>query len=93
MGRSLIVAAMLSSPIATVAAGSGETSVADGKQLFETRCGGLCHQLPEPGMLRAKQWTRVLETMQLRMRQVGMPPLSEAELSRVSAYLDAHARP
>jgi mono/diheme cytochrome c family protein len=63
-----------------------------GRQLFEARCGVGCHQLPEPGSLKASQWPRVLETMQKRMRQFGMPPLDAAEYDAVLKYLVAHAR-
>jgi hypothetical protein len=76
-----------------LAVAADEAATEQGKALFEARCGGLCHQLPEPDMLRARQWTRVLQTMQLRMKQVGMTPLSEAELAQVSHYLSAHAKP
>jgi hypothetical protein len=63
-----------------------ETQVS-GKALFEGRCGGLCHQLPEPDRLNAQQWKRVLLTMQKRMQQRGMPPLTEQEVSAVLDYL------
>lgn len=70
------------------AAGDLET----GRQLFETRCGVGCHQLPEPASLKSAQWQLVLQTMQKRMRQFGMPPLTEAEYDAVLSYLVAHAR-
>lgn len=63
-----------------------------GRQLFEARCGGGCHQLPEPASLKPSQWPLVLQTMQKRMRQFGMPPLTDAEYDAVLAYLVAHAR-
>jgi mono/diheme cytochrome c family protein len=62
----------------------------EGKQIFETRCGA-CHQLPEPAMLKAKQWRLVLMTMQKRMQQNGLPPLSEDELALVLKYLSGQA--
>ena len=60
-----------------------------GKQLFEVRC-ATCHQLPEPAMLKPKQWRLVLMTMQKRMQQNGLPPLSEAEFTLVLNYLSKH---
>ncbi len=44
---------------------------ADAKSLFEGRC-QMCHQLPEPGMLRPKQWKLILTTMQQRMQQAAL---------------------
>ncbi len=61
------------------------------KSLFEGRC-QMCHQLPEPGMLRPKQWKLILTTMQQRMQQAGVPPLTEDETGRLLAYLGERAR-
>lgn len=36
------------------------------EDLFVTRC-ALCHQLPEPGMLKPQQWKLIISTMQQRM--------------------------
>ncbi len=62
-----------------------------GENLYKSRC-GMCHQLPEPGMLTATQWRIVLETMQKRMGHLGMPPLTEAEHRQILDYLSRHAR-
>ena len=62
----------------------------EGKQIFESRC-GICHQLPEPAMLKAKQWRLVLMTMQKRMKKNGLPQLSEEEFDRVLKYLSKQA--
>ena len=62
-----------------------------GKVLFEARC-GVCHQLPEPSMLKPPQWRRLLQTMQLRMQQSDMAPLTKEELQRVLDYLATGAR-
>jgi len=59
--------------------------------LFVGRC-VTCHQLPEPGMLTPKQWKLILGTMQQRMQQAGLPPLSEEETELVLEYLTARAR-
>ena len=70
-----------------MAAESNENAV-----LFEQRCGSGCHQLPDPGMLKAKQWQRVMITMEKRMSQAGMAPLTEDERERLLGYLAQHAR-
>lgn len=62
-----------------------------GENLYKSRC-GMCHQLPEPGMLTAKQWRIVLETMQKRMGHIEMPPLSEGEREQILGYLSKYAR-
>ena len=61
------------------------------KSLFEGRC-QMCHQLPEPGMLRPKQWQFVLTVMQQRMQQAGVPPLTEDETERLLEYFEPRAR-
>ena len=58
----------------------------EARQLFETRC-AICHQLPEPAMLKPNQWRVVLMTMQKRMEQRGLPPLSEEEFTLLLKYL------
>lgn len=63
-----------------------------GEILFEARCGDRCHQLPEPGMLTAKQWQQVLITMQKRMEQAKMPPLIDSEKTLLLSYLAQYAR-
>jgi mono/diheme cytochrome c family protein len=59
-----------------------------GKQLFEFKC-GLCHQVPDPAKFKPAQWREVLQTMQGRMKQFGMPPLTEEEHANVLAYIIA----
>jgi len=77
-----MIGSMLALALSTVQA----DEVDEGKALFEARC-GVCHQLPEPDMLNAKQWRFVLQTMQARMRQSGMEPLTEQEMAQVEGYL------
>ena len=60
------------------------------KALFEARC-VICHQLPEPDMLNARQWRLVLTTMQKRMQQSDMLPLSDDEFKMVLDYLTQQA--
>jgi cytochrome c5 len=59
---------------------------ADSKSLFEGRC-QMCHQLPEPGMLTPKQWKLILATMQQRMQQAGVPPLTQRETELILEYI------
>jgi len=61
-----------------------------GENLYKSRC-GMCHQLPDPGMLTAGQWEIVLQTMQKRMGHLGMPPLTETEHRQILDYLSRHA--
>ena len=64
---------------------------AEAKSLFEGRC-QMCHQLPEPGMLRAKQWKLILTTMQQRMQQAGVPQLTGEETEMILEYIAEHSR-
>ena len=61
------------------------------KSLFEGRC-QMCHQLPEPGMLKPKQWKLILTTMQQRMQQAGVPPLTEDETEAILEYIAEQSR-
>lgn len=58
-----------------------------GKSIFEARCGGMCHQLPKPNLLKEKQWKLVLNVMQQRMKQQGQEPLTGEEFETVFDYL------
>jgi len=61
------------------------------KSMFEGRC-QMCHQLPEPSMLRLEQWKLILTTMQQRMQHAGVPPLTVDETERLLEYLAKQAR-
>ncbi len=76
---------------AQAAAGGLSEQQTEGKALFEARC-AICHQLPEPDMLKPKQWKRLLLLMQKRMRQADMPPLDEEEFARVYDYLSSQSQ-
>ena len=65
---------------------TGAEKAAFEKSLFEGRC-QMCHQLPEPGMLRPKQWRLILGTMQQRMQQAGVPQLTEEETEMILEYI------
>jgi len=61
------------------------------ESLFKGRC-QMCHQLPEPSMLKPKQWKLILTVMQQRMQQAGVPPLTEEETEMLLEYLSERAR-
>ena len=70
---------------------TGDARSADSKSLFEGRC-QMCHQLPEPSMLRPKQWRLILGTMQQRMQQAGVPPLTGDETEMILEYIAEQSR-
>jgi len=85
----MVAAVLLLSIVATpLAAAEVDANAA----LFELRCGTGCHQLPEPSMLKPKQWQRVLITMEKRMAQAGQDELTADERERLLAYLTKYAR-
>ena len=85
---SLILAGM---PLITTAEETSAEREAYAKSLFEGRC-QMCHQLPEPGMLRPKQWKLILTTMQQRMQQAGVPPLTEEETEMILEHIAEQSR-
>ena len=88
LGLTLLTTSLAALLTTTAAA---QENVEKGKALFESRC-PLCHQVPEPSMLKLGQWRRSLHTMQKRMQQSGMSPLSESEFQQVLDYLATQAR-
>jgi len=78
-----------SEPVVTEETSADRSAYAE--SLFKGRC-QMCHQLPEPGMLKPNQWKLILVTMQQRMQQAGVPPLTEDETERLLEYLAAQAR-
>lgn len=75
---------------ALTAAALAETAD-EGEALFEARC-ALCHQLPDPAMLKPRQWDTVLTVMQKRMTQKGMPRLPDEEVNAIREFLHGRAR-
>ncbi len=68
-----------------------KASANEAEALFTGRC-AMCHQLPEPAMLKPKQWKLILVTMQQRMQQANVPPLQAQEHDLILEYLTARAR-
>ena len=91
----ITVGLLVASGLFTTTVSATEESAAErealAKSLFEGRC-QMCHQLPEPDMLKPKQWKLMLMTMQQRMQQANVPPLTEDETERLLEYLSARAR-
>ena len=81
----MLLLSIFATPLVAAEAGSDA-------ELFELRCGTGCHQLPEPSMLKPKQWQRVMITMEKRMAQAGMSALAADERERLLAYLTKYAR-
>lgn len=85
--RAILAAALLALAAAPAfAGGAGE-----GKEIFEAQC-VICHQLPDPGMLKIHQWKLILGVMQSRFRENDMAPLSEKEMGLVLEYLKEKSR-
>ena len=74
---------MLNFFIATVSIAAEQVT---GETLYKSKC-MLCHQLPEPDMLRPTQWQAVLQTMQTRMQQAGLPVMTPQEQALIFEYL------
>ncbi len=75
---------------ALAAAGFAETAD-DAAALFEARC-ALCHQIPDPAMLKQHQWDSILTVMQKRIEQKGMPQLPDDEMKVIREFLHNNAR-
>ncbi len=70
---------------------SASEPVSLAEEIFSARC-TLCHQLPEPSMLKPKQWALMMTVMQQRMMQAGVPQLDKQEYELVQGYLKERAR-
>ena len=81
-----VLAALLWGCVALAHAHSAELA-ARGAELFAARCAGVCHQNPQAVRLSAKQWQVVLNTMQARITQAGLAPLTDEERRAILHYL------
>jgi len=86
------VATVLTLACAAPQAVVGEGEVARGREVFATYCTDGCHQTPRPDSLTASQWRVVARTMQTRLQEQGLEPISPEEYDALLAYLAAHAR-
>jgi Dihaem cytochrome c len=59
-------------------------------QLYLKRC-GQCHQPYNPGQMTAAMWAVQVDSMQQRMRQIGLAPLTPAERKTILDYLSSNA--
>lgn len=85
-------AALLMAVIIAALATSAPAETADeGAALFEARC-ALCHQIPNPAMLKPQQWDSILKVMQKRIEQKGMPQLPGDEVQAIREFLHSNAR-
>lgn len=77
--------------IASLSAAASAETADEGAALFEARC-ALCHQIPDPAMLKPQQWDSVLAVMQKRIEQKGMPQLPDDEVEAIREFLRNNAR-
>jgi len=60
-------------------------------ELYVSKCSG-CHAAPLPRVHTARQWSSVVQRMQMRMKNKAVQPLTSNELAIVLDYLQKHAR-
>jgi mono/diheme cytochrome c family protein len=71
----------------TLAQAESQELTARGAELFAVRCAGICHQTPQAARLTPRQWQVVLKTMQQRINQAGLAPLTDEEQRAILQYL------
>ncbi len=59
--------------------------------VYIEQCGG-CHAVPHPKRLTAAAWEDLLLVMDKRRQERDYPPLTEAQHTKLMAYLVEHAR-
>jgi hypothetical protein len=72
---------------ASLTPAAAEELGARGAELFAARCAGVCHQTPRAARLTPRQWHVVLNTMQTRITQAGLAPLTDDEQRAILHYL------
>ncbi len=60
-------------------------------KLYISKCSG-CHAAPLPGIHTTRQWSGVVQRMQMRMKNKAIQPLNSSELPLILGYLEKHAR-
>lgn len=72
-------------------AGPGELGDGADTRFFVEKC-GICHETPSPAAHTAEEWQAVLVRMnEANMPVMGVEPLTDEELERVRAFLEARA--
>ncbi|MGH7814600.1 MAG: hypothetical protein ACREQI_11450 [Candidatus Binataceae bacterium] len=59
-------------------------------RLYVSRC-GQCHRLYNPHEMTAAMWQLQMAAMEGRIRDAGLPPLSDAEHATILTYLKRNA--
>jgi Dihaem cytochrome c len=59
-------------------------------QLYVRKC-GQCHQPYNPSLMTSAMWMMQMDSMQQRMEQAGLPPLSPEDRKTILGYLTSHA--
>lgn len=72
------------------AARPGELGGGSDAALFVEHC-SVCHETPSPKAHTAAGWQAVVQRMQANAAMMGVPPLTDAQVDRVVAYLSARA--
>ncbi|RMD88053.1 MAG: hypothetical protein D6808_00370 [Candidatus Dadabacteria bacterium] len=70
---------------------NNDPNISRGEALFRSRC-IMCHDLPHPKRHYSYQWPNLVEIMQKRMIEKGLPPLTETERSAIISYLKVNSR-
>ncbi|MFQ5470659.1 MAG: cytochrome C [Gammaproteobacteria bacterium] len=60
-------------------------------RLYETKCSA-CHSIPHPKRHTFSQWQVMLDLMEQRMVEKGLPSLSDTERKQIVSYLKENAR-
>ena len=60
-------------------------------RMYIARCGD-CHVAPQPVSRLAKDWSSVLQRMQMRMKAKARTPLDKTEMAIILDYVQRHAR-
>jgi len=81
-----LIIVLLTAPSA-VASESQLPNGLTGKDIYEGRCAGACHQSPPLRALSRNQWRVVLKTMRKRMESREMEPLSQEENEMLLNFL------
>lgn len=93
MIRSMLLAVMLLFSSVSIAAEEAVSELTtrdglSGRDIYEGRCAGACHQSPPLRSLTKVQWRIVVSTMQKRMSSRDITPLTDEEVEVLLQYLE-----